>query len=80
MTLWHKATQTFKGSGLKRMDIVDEALEQCPPAMHRAEWEARVQLAACYRIFNELGWTELVFNYITVRVPREVLASSTYAT
>jgi ribulose-5-phosphate 4-epimerase/fuculose-1-phosphate aldolase len=33
------------------------------------ERAARVQLAACYRIFNHLGWTELIFNHITLRVP-----------
>src|ERR1700740_2904317 len=36
-----------------------------------AEWEARVELAACYRIFDRLGWAELIFNHITVRVPGE---------
>jgi ribulose-5-phosphate 4-epimerase/fuculose-1-phosphate aldolase len=35
----------------------------------KAELEARVQLAACYRIFNHLGWTEMIFNHITLRVP-----------
>jgi ribulose-5-phosphate 4-epimerase/fuculose-1-phosphate aldolase len=34
-----------------------------------AERAARVQLAAAYRIFDHLGWTELVFNHITLRVP-----------
>jgi ribulose-5-phosphate 4-epimerase/fuculose-1-phosphate aldolase len=34
-----------------------------------AEWNARVQLAACYRIFDHLGWTESIFNHITLRVP-----------
>lgn len=29
----------------------------------------RVQLAACYRIFAMLGWTELIYNHVTVRVP-----------
>ncbi len=33
------------------------------------ERELRVQLAACYRIFAMLGWTELIYNHITVRVP-----------
>ncbi|HEX2540822.1 MAG TPA: class II aldolase/adducin family protein [Caldimonas sp.] len=35
------------------------------------EWEARVQLAAAYRIFDHLGWTELIYNHISVRVPGE---------
>ena len=34
-----------------------------------AERALRVQLAAAYRIFNHLGWTEMIFNHITVRVP-----------
>jgi ribulose-5-phosphate 4-epimerase/fuculose-1-phosphate aldolase len=34
-----------------------------------AERTARVQLAACYRIFNHLGWVEMIFNHITLRVP-----------
>ncbi|MEI6027773.1 MAG: class II aldolase/adducin family protein [Betaproteobacteria bacterium] len=29
----------------------------------------RVQLAACYRVFHILGWTELIYNHITVRIP-----------
>src|SRR5476651_724870 len=33
------------------------------------EREARVQLAAAYRIFDMLGWTEMIFNHITLRVP-----------
>lgn len=37
--------------------------------MDTSERELRVQLAACYRIFDYLGWSELIFNHITVRVP-----------
>jgi len=37
--------------------------------IRKAELEARVQLAACYRIFNHLGWVEMIFNHITLRVP-----------
>jgi ribulose-5-phosphate 4-epimerase/fuculose-1-phosphate aldolase len=35
----------------------------------KAEREARVQLAGCYRIFAMLGWTEMIFNHVTLRVP-----------
>ncbi len=38
-------------------------------AMTAVEREARVELAECYRIFHRLGWTELIFNHITLRVP-----------
>jgi ribulose-5-phosphate 4-epimerase/fuculose-1-phosphate aldolase len=33
------------------------------------ERELRVKLAACYRIFDHLGWSLMIFNHITVRVP-----------
>ena len=29
----------------------------------------RVQLAATYRIFDMMGWTELIYNHISLRVP-----------
>jgi ribulose-5-phosphate 4-epimerase/fuculose-1-phosphate aldolase len=37
--------------------------------MSEAERAARVQLAACYRVFHHLGWAEMIFNHITLRVP-----------
>src|SRR3546814_10674754 len=36
-----------------------------------AEWTARQELAACYRIFAMMGWDEMIFNHITVKVPEE---------
>ena len=42
------------------------------PRMHPDEWAARVQLAACYRIFDLLGWTEMIYNHITLRLPAGV--------
>ena len=33
------------------------------------EWAARVRLAATYRIFDHLGWGELIYNHISLRVP-----------
>ncbi len=40
--------------------------------MHPLERRLRTELAACYRIFDHLGWTELIYNHITVRLPAEV--------
>jgi ribulose-5-phosphate 4-epimerase/fuculose-1-phosphate aldolase len=34
-----------------------------------AEWQARVDLAACYRLVARYGMTDLVYNHITARVP-----------
>jgi ribulose-5-phosphate 4-epimerase/fuculose-1-phosphate aldolase len=35
------------------------------------EWDARVKLAAAYRIVDHLGWGELIYNHISLRVPGE---------
>ncbi len=39
--------------------------------MSEAEWEARQELAACYRVFDMLGWSEMIYNHITVKVSDE---------
>ncbi|QIG80195.1 class II aldolase/adducin family protein [Stakelama tenebrarum] len=41
------------------------------PQVSDAEWEARQELAACYRVFAMLGWDEMIYNHITVKVPGE---------
>jgi len=33
------------------------------------EWQARIDLAACYRLVASFGWSDLVFTHITSRVP-----------
>ena len=35
----------------------------------KEEWQARLDLAACYRIFDHLGWSESIYNHISVAVP-----------
>lgn len=42
-----------------------------PDHIAAEEWAARVQLAAAYRIVDHLGWTELIYNHISLRVPGE---------
>jgi ribulose-5-phosphate 4-epimerase/fuculose-1-phosphate aldolase len=51
---------------------VNAVLKPPSAAMHPDEWAARVQLAACYRIFDMLGWAEMIYNHITVRLPDSV--------
>jgi ribulose-5-phosphate 4-epimerase/fuculose-1-phosphate aldolase len=48
---------------------MQQAARAAPLPMSEAERKARVELAACYRIFDLLGWTEIIFNHITLRVP-----------
>ncbi|GAA4323889.1 class II aldolase/adducin family protein [Pigmentiphaga soli] len=33
------------------------------------EWETRVALAACYRLVDRLGMTDMIYNHITARIP-----------
>lgn len=34
-----------------------------------AEWQTRVDLAACYRLIARYGWDDLIFTHISARVP-----------
>jgi ribulose-5-phosphate 4-epimerase/fuculose-1-phosphate aldolase len=36
-----------------------------------AEWEQRLNLAACYRLVEHFGWTDLIYTHISARVPAE---------
>ena len=40
-----------------------------PAEIGKTEWEARLELAACYRIIDLHNWTSIVYNHITLRVP-----------
>ncbi|GAA3818763.1 hypothetical protein ACFS5L_24585 [Streptomyces phyllanthi] len=42
-----------------------------PAGMSDAEWQARLGLAACYRISDHLGRVEMISHHVTVRVPGE---------
>ena len=33
------------------------------------EWQARLELAACYRLVDVYGMTDLIYNHITARIP-----------
>ena len=37
--------------------------------MSAAEWQQRVDLAACYRLVAMFGWDDLIFTHISARVP-----------
>ncbi len=53
-------------------NLKPEQLSPRNPGFHPDEWAARVQLAACYRVFAMLGWVEMIYNHITVRLPDSV--------
>ena len=47
----------------------DQLLRLKPEGMSAGEWQSRLELAALYRAFDWLGWTELIYNHLTLRVP-----------
>jgi ribulose-5-phosphate 4-epimerase/fuculose-1-phosphate aldolase len=51
---------------------MNAVLKPSAASVHPDEWKERVQLAACYRVFAMLGWTEMIYNHITVRLPDSV--------
>ena len=51
------------------MDMSEKALRLKPAGMTTEEWAVRLELAALYRAFDFLGWTELIYNHITAKVP-----------
>ena len=47
------------------------SVERLEGKVSDAEWKARVQLAATYRLCAIYGWTDLVFTHISARLPDE---------
>ena len=54
---------------MSRMSVVE--LKPIRERVSEAEWEMRVNLAACYRLVARYGMTDLIYNHITARVPDE---------
>lgn len=46
-------------------------LPSMKPQVSPEEWQARVDLAAAYRLVAMFGWDDLVFTHISLRVPGE---------
>lgn len=38
-------------------------------AVEPAEWQARCELAACYRLIDRYGMTDMIYNHITAQIP-----------
>lgn len=55
------------------MMTITEAHRAIPADIRRrvstAEWDARVKLAACYRLMAHFGITDLTYNHLSARVP-----------
>jgi len=42
-----------------------------PSGMSAAEWQARCDLAALYRVVDHFGWTDIIATHMSARVPGE---------
>jgi ribulose-5-phosphate 4-epimerase/fuculose-1-phosphate aldolase len=51
------------------MSPAEARLKGVPSEMTEAEWNQRVNLAACYRLIAHYGWDDLVDTHISARVP-----------
>lgn len=53
---------------MKKFDI---AINHGKPLLKvsEVEWKTRVELAATYRIFAHIGWVEMIYNHITLKIP-----------
>ena len=44
-------------------------MRKSPDTISPEEWDVRVDLAACYRLFVHFGWSDLIFTHLSARVP-----------
>ncbi|MFC7692007.1 hypothetical protein ACFQY5_22930 [Paeniroseomonas aquatica] len=59
--------------------MLDSTEYRIPSMRHKvspAEWQARVDLAACYRLVAHYEMNDLIANHVSVRVPGEDPSSS----
>ena len=54
---------------MNEVSRIDTASAQPANGIEPAEWEVRVDLAACYRLVDLYGMTDLHLNHISMRVP-----------
>jgi ribulose-5-phosphate 4-epimerase/fuculose-1-phosphate aldolase len=47
----------------------DSTTAQVRAQVSPEEWQARVELAACYRLIAHHGWDDLIFTHISAKVP-----------
>src|SRR3546814_13581331 len=55
--------------GGSAMNIVDAHRDK--PLHSEAEWQVRVDLAACYRLVAMHGWDDVLATHISARVPEQ---------
>lgn len=48
---------------------MNDRTQQLRQNISAAEWQQRIDLAACYRLVAMFGWDDLIFTHISARVP-----------
>ncbi len=61
--------QLRRDAGLHNLGIAPAERPSHAGHFSEAEWQARVELAACYRLFAHLKITDLIYTHISSRVP-----------
>jgi ribulose-5-phosphate 4-epimerase/fuculose-1-phosphate aldolase len=51
------------------MNALVQSLDTVQHHVSPAEWQARIQLAACYRLAAQERWTDHIFTHFSLRVP-----------
>lgn len=51
------------------MAVAPDTLRSVRDHVSETEWQARVDLAACYRLCALYGWVDFIFTHISARVP-----------
>jgi ribulose-5-phosphate 4-epimerase/fuculose-1-phosphate aldolase len=51
------------------MNLANESPKTVRAQVSPEEWQARVDLAACYRLVAHYGWDDMIFTHISARVP-----------
>jgi ribulose-5-phosphate 4-epimerase/fuculose-1-phosphate aldolase len=55
-------------STLKSVQLLSE-IDGVKERVSEAEWQQRLDLAACYHLIQHFGWTDLIYTHISARVP-----------
>lgn len=53
----------------RKARITRRATARAPRGMNESEWQARVELAAAYRLAAILGWSDMLGTHFSLRVP-----------
>src|ERR1043166_989437 len=53
------------------MNEQPRSVKGVPAGIAPAEWQARIDLAAAYRLIAHYGWGDVIYNHSSMRVPGE---------